>query len=179
VKNSGGKLGGHGLALAGIIVSAIFLLMLPLLPFMVALMLPALAAGRQTAMQINCMNNEKQLALTVLMYSNDHTNHYPAAATWCDAIKPSAGSEKIFKCPAGNPASRCDYAFNAKLDGLDDSKIDPQTVMIFESDTGWNAHGERELLANRHRANSSVVAFADGHVEMVSSSRVATLRWDP
>ncbi len=80
------------------------------------------------------------------IYSNDNTNHFPPAATWCDAIKTSVGSETVFKCPAANSSSRCDYAFNAKLDGMDESKIDPQTVMIFESDAGWNASGGRELM---------------------------------
>jgi len=176
VANSGGALRGKGLALAGVIVSGILLLMLPI---SAAMLLPALAAAKQKAMQINCFNNEKQLALGVLLYSNDHTNHYPPAATWCEAIQPSVRSERTFKCPAANSSSRCDYAYNAKLDGLDTAKIDPQTVVIFESDAGWDAHGGPELLAARHRANSSVVAFADGHVELILPARINSLRWDP
>jgi prepilin-type processing-associated H-X9-DG protein len=176
VKNSGGRLGGGGIALAGIIVSGIFLLMIPI---QAALLLPALAAAKQKAQEINCVNNEKQLALAVLIYTSDHTNHVPPAATWCDAIKVS---EKIFKCPAANSSSQCDYAFNAKLDGMDTSKINPQTVMIFESDTGWNASGGSELLparARHGRGRVFVVAFVDGHVESVAQSRLNTLRWEP
>jgi prepilin-type processing-associated H-X9-DG protein len=179
VKNSGGKLKGGGLALAGTIVSGIFLFMLPIFA---AMLLPALAVAQQKAQEINCLNNEKQLALAVMIYSRDHTNHLPPAATWCDAIKTAAGSERIFKCPAANSSSRCDYAFNVKLDGLDQSKINPQTVMIFESDAGWNANGGPELLparARHERGRTSVVAFADGHVEAVNQSRLNSLRWDP
>jgi prepilin-type processing-associated H-X9-DG protein len=174
ISDSGGALRGRGLAVAGIIVSGIFLLTMP-----AAMLLPALAAAKQKAMMINCMNNEKQLALGVILYSSDHTNHFPPAATWCDAIKPSVGTEIVFKCPAASPSSRCGYAFNAKLDGLDVAKINPQTVVIFEADTGWDAHGGPELLAARHRAKSSVVAFADGHVELVTEGRLNSLRWDP
>ena len=178
VKNSGGKLGGGGLALAGTIVSGIVLFMLPILA---ALLLPALASAKQKAQEINCMNNEKQLALAVIIYSDDHTNHFPPAATWCDAIKTSVGSDMVFRCVLADSSNRCDYAFNSKLDGLELRKVNPQTVMIFESDGGWNANGGSELLPAkaRHLGKYYVVAFVDGHVEAVNQFRLKTLRWDP
>ncbi|MGH7992200.1 MAG: DUF4190 domain-containing protein [Limisphaerales bacterium] len=179
VSNSRGALRGGGVALAGIIVSGIFLLMIPIYA---AMLLPALSAAKQRAQTIVCVNNEKQLALAVRIYSNDNTNHFPSAATWCDAIKTAVRPETVFKCPAANAPSRCDYAFNAKLDGMDESKIDPQTVMIFESDAGWNAGGGRELMISRgrhERGRVFVVAFADGSVHEVSESQIGTLRWDP
>jgi prepilin-type processing-associated H-X9-DG protein len=177
VSNSRGALKGGGIALAGVIVSGIFLFMLPIFA---AMLLPALAAAKQKAQEINCINNEKQLALAVRIYSSDHKDHFPPAATWCDAINPTVGPGKIFKCPAGNSNSRCDYAFNVKLDGLDESKIDPHTVMIFESDGGWNANGGPELMIGQPRhARMFVVAFADGSVEQLQEAQLNTLRWDP
>ena len=177
VKNSGGKLSGNGLALAGVIVSIVFLFMLPIFA---AMLLPALAAAKQKAQEINCVNNEKQLALAIRIYSNDHANHLPPAATWCDAIRTSVGSDKVFKCPAANSGSRCDYGFNAKLDGLDESKVNPQTVELFEADAGWNASGGPELMIGKPRHDRMfVVAFADGSVQQLRESQLATLRWDP
>ncbi len=179
VKNSGGRLGGGGLALAGTIVSGIFLLMIPIFA---AMMLPALASAKQKAQEIVCINHEKQMALFVKLYSEDNGNKFPPAATWCDAINNAAGSENIFKCPAAYSSRRCDYAFNAKLDGMDESKINPQTVMLFESDTGWNASGGRELMissARHNRGRTFIVALADGSVQSVSPSQLNTLRWDP
>jgi uncharacterized membrane protein YbaN (DUF454 family) len=177
VSNSRGALRGGGIALAGTIVSGIFLLMIPIYA---AMLLPALAAAKQKAQAINCVNNEKQLALAVRIYSNDNADHFPPAATWCDAIKTEVGSEKVFKCPAANPASRCDYAFNAKLDGLEVGKIAPDTVMIFESDGGWNANGGPEQMIGKPRhARVFVVAYADGSVQQLRESQLNTLRWDP
>jgi prepilin-type processing-associated H-X9-DG protein len=179
VKNSGGRLSGGGLALAGTILSGIFLFMIPIFA---AMMLPALAAAKQKAQEINCVNNEKQLALAVRIYSGDNKDMFPPAATWCDAIKTYAGNgnERVFKCPAANSSSRCDYAFNARLGGLDENKINPQTVMIFESDGGWNANGGSELMIGKARhARMFVVAFADGSVRQLPQSQVGTLRWDP
>lgn len=176
VNNSRGELRGKGMALSGTIVSGVFLIMVPVF---LALLLPALAAAKQKAQQINCVNNEKHLALAVRIYADSNGNHLPPAATWCDAIKPEAGSEKVFKCPAVKENSRCDYAFNAKLDGLEISKVNPQTVMIFESDAGWNAHGGLESVAVRHPRHRTVVALADGSVQMVSEAQLNALRWEP
>jgi Domain of unknown function (DUF4190)/GYF domain 2 len=179
VKNSGGKLTGYGIALAGTIVSGIFLILIPIV-VLPAMLLPALAAAKQKAEEINCVNNEKQLALAIRIYSGDNKDHFPPAATWCDAIKAEAGSDKILKCPAVNSDSRCDYAFNAKLDGLDESKVNPQTVMLFEAAGGWNANGGSELMIGKPRhARMFVVAFADGSVQQLTESRLNTLRWDP
>lgn len=179
IKSSRGGLKGNGMALAGTIVSGVFVLMIPIF---IAMLLPALAMAQNKAQEINCLNNEKQLALAVMVYSGDHTNHFPPAATWCDAIQPEIGSAQTFKCPAAHSTRRCDYAFNAKLGGLATGKVNPRTVMIFESDGGWNANGGPELLPAHPRHEPGgiyVVAFADGHVELVSQSRLNSLRWDP
>ena len=177
VKNSGGKLGGGGIALAGVIVSGIFLVMIPIYA---AMMLPALAAAKQRAEAINCVNNLKQLSIGVRMYSGDNKDQLPPAATWCDAIQPEAGTTNIFHCPADFSGSRCSYAFNAKLGGMDESKINPHTVTIFESDGGWNANGGSELMIRKPRhARVFVVAFADGSVQQLRESQLNTLRWAP
>jgi hypothetical protein len=177
VKNSSGRLGGNGIALAGTIVSGIFLVMIP---FYAALMLPALAAAKQKAQVINCVSNLKQLALGVRIYSGDNKDQLPPAATWCDAIRTYVGSDKPFQCPAGKSSTRCSYAFNAKLGGMDESKINPQTVMIFESDGGWNVNGGSELMISKPRhTRVFVVVFADGSVQQVRESQLNTLRWDP
>jgi len=177
VKNSGGRLGGKGIALAGIIVSGIFLLMIPI---QAALLLPALGAAKHKAQDINCVNNMKQLALAVKIYSGDNGGKYPPAATWCDAIKGIVGDDKVFKCPGTESSSRCGYAYNAKLGGMEESKIDPGTVMFFESDAGWNASGGPELMITKPRHSGVfVVGLADGSAMQLRESQLSTLRWNP
>jgi Domain of unknown function (DUF4190)/GYF domain 2 len=175
IRNSEGRLTGFGLALAGTIVSAVFLVMLP-----AVMLLPALAAAKQKAQEIVCVNNEKELALAVRIYAGSHNDQFPHATTWCDDIKADVPSEKFFKCPAVVAGDRCDYAFNAKLDGLDENKIAPQTVMIFEAEGGWNANGGADLMISKPRhARFFVVAYADGSVQQLTESQLGTLRWDP
>lgn len=177
VKKSNGALTGHGIALAGTIVSGVFLLMLPI---WAAMVLPALVKARQRAHTIQCMNNMKQLALAVRIYSSDHDDHFPPAATWCDAIRSNAPSEKVFRCPAAGENDRCDYAFNSRLSGVDEKTINPETVLIIEADDNWNANGGPELVSSKWRHGGKLtVAFADGHIETVTPERFSQLRWNP
>jgi hypothetical protein len=176
-KKSNGALGGQGIALAGTIISAAFLLMLPI---WAAMMLPALAKAKQRALTIQCVNNMKQLALAVRIYSGDHNDHFPEATNWCDAIKTYVGSEKVFQCPAGDANERCHYAYNARLSGLAEKPLDPSTVLFFETEGGWNVSGgpERMLHPSRH-GRLYVVATADGSVQQVTDYQLARLRWNP
>ena len=179
INRSGGRLSGQGLAIAGICISGIFLLMIPI---NAALLLPALARAKSKAQSINCMNNVKQLALGVIMYADANGNQFPPANTWCDAILKNVRSQKTFLCPSASSRSRGHYAFNQKLGGLSTAKITnpAQTVMIFETDGGWNSSGGRELMVRRSRHSRWwIVGFADGHVEQITDSRLAQLVWDP
>jgi hypothetical protein len=179
IRDSRGTLAGGGVALAGIIVSAVALIMIPIF---VAMMLPALAAAKQRAYSIQSINNEKLLAQAIRLYAGDHNNHLPPAATWCDAINSTVGQSAVFVRAGSAPGSRCSYAFNAALGDMDESKVAPRTVMIFESDTGWNASGGPELMRTSgygSRAHSAAVAYADGSVQIIPQSQLGDLRWNP
>ncbi len=178
VKNSRGALSGFGLALAGTIVSAIFVFMIPIFA---AMLLPALAVAKQKAQTVNCMSNVKGLTFEMRMYADNNQNHYPAATNWCDALLQTNESlTNFFHCPADFSGGRCSYAFNAQLAGTEVGKVDPDTVMIFEANGGWNRSGGKELLlVNPRHGSQIVVGFADGHVEAVPESRLSQLRWNP
>lgn len=178
IKKSNGALGGQGNALAGTIISAAFLLMLPI---WAAMMLPALAKAKQRALTIQCVNNMKQLALAVRIYSGDHNDHFPQATNWCDAIKTDVGTERVFRCPAAeNQNERCNYAYNSRLAGMEEKNIGPSTVLFFETDGGWNVNGGPELMVHPSRhGRLYVVATADGSVQQVTESQLARLRWNP
>jgi len=177
INKSGGRQSGGGLAIAGIVVSGLFLLIVPMYA---AMLLPALARAKSKAQTINCVNNVKQIALAIRIYASDNKDHFPAATNWCDAILRDIGSDKVLKCPAGDATERSHYAFNANLGRAEDGKVDPRTVMIFESDAGWNASGGRELMVKKPRHSGAfVVGLADGSVQQVTAARIGDLRWEP
>ncbi|HOX56093.1 MAG TPA: DUF4190 domain-containing protein [Candidatus Paceibacterota bacterium] len=181
IKKKNGQLGGRGLALAGTIVSAVFLL---LAPITAAIFLPAHAKARATANSHHCISNVRQLNLALLMYATDHHDQFPAGTNWCDALIPYLGGmTNAFICPKGAPNQRCHYALNAQLAGreLTDSEARrSQTVLVFECDGGWNVSGGHELLPAKPRhADAYVLGFADGHAEMGQPARIEQLCWEP
>jgi len=179
IKESAGRLGGRGLALAGTITSAIALMLVPI-AFLAAMLLPALAKAKSKAQTINCVNNVKQLALGTRMYSADNNEVYPSGTNWCDAVNQYAVSPKVYQCPADLAQLRSGYAFNSKLSGLAEKDVDPRTVMIFESDSGWNATGGKELMITQPRHGGRfVVGLADGSVQQMTAAQIQQLRWDP
>lgn len=176
IGKSQGRLGGKGLAIAGVCISGVTMLLI--IPLTAALLLPALAQAKGRAQTVQCMNNLKQLGLAVRMYASDNNDTLPKAENWCDAIMSTAGSSRIFVCPAKSDGQRSHYAFNAKLSGKKDNAINPQTVMIFESSGGWNKSGGPESLAIHH-GKTHMIGFVDGSVRPVPAAQLGTLRWDP
>jgi prepilin-type processing-associated H-X9-DG protein len=180
INKSQGRLGGQGLALAGMIVSVAFLL-LGLLGG--AMLLPALSKAKAKAQSIQCMSNVKQLELALMMYANDNKEEFPSGDKWCEALKPYLSTNtNVFICLQGAPGRRCHYALNSQVAGhsTKDIQSPATTVLIFECDGGWNVSGGRELLpASPRHGGAYVVGFADGHVEMRRAPLMGQLHWEP
>lgn len=183
VRRSNGTQGGGGIALAGTIVSAVFLLFI--IPLGAAMLLPALAEAKGRALTIRCVNNMRQLSQAARLYSESHDEHFPAATNWCDALKEYVGNDRVYKCDAANSPQGCDYAYNAVVAGMDIKNVNSQTVLFFESQNGWNLSGGLDMMLAepRHKSRGHLrtftVAFADGHVEEVTPDRLPQLRWEP
>jgi hypothetical protein len=125
---------------------------------------------------------------------------FPAATNWCDAIgsdgpnrltiskrvisgrivtnfETSRVELSLFVDPA-RPKLRCGFAFNSKLAGLPRNQVNPSTVMLFESGTGWNAAGGPELASAPH-GKIIIVALVDGSVQVIPTTQIQQLRWNP
>ncbi len=180
------------LATAGIIVSAAAMLLTLLCsPILAGLFLPALAKAKQRAQSVQCSNNLKELSLALLAQAGENANQLPPVTTWCDAISPRLGSPKIFHCPAG-PNGTCGYAINERLRGGIVGRMNAKTVLLFESDAGWNAAGGEKTMVSRGHSTSRLntqstsgreaifyVTFVDGTFAAIPESGLVALRWDP
>jgi Domain of unknown function (DUF4190) len=171
INHSRGRLQGSGLATGGIIFSCLAL-------GFVVLILPAIIKAKELADQINCVNNLSNLQRAIRSYAANHEGRLPQAANWCDAIAPYVGSTNtFFQCPTKSKL-RCAYAYNSNLSGKTTNQVDSQTVVLFESDGGWNfAGGQTQMVTNRH--HGTIVSPVDGSVRWVRSSELGTLRWNP
>jgi hypothetical protein len=151
--------------------------------------------------QNNCSMHARSLTSSLRIISIANSGAFPSAETWCDALSREVSSKEHFKCSDDPQHAACGFAYNAKLSGVKDP--DPRTVMIFESDLGWNGSGGASNAVAKARHNGFhvrmprgtnapskrpfgargpfvVVGFADGRsVQAIAIEDLPLLRWDP
>jgi prepilin-type N-terminal cleavage/methylation domain-containing protein len=90
------------------------LVVIAIIAILAAMLLPALARAKEKAQRTICMNNEKQLYLSLQMYCNDNNDSLPVltgTATWCwdipvtatDVMLSNGAKKKTFFCPSTAP----------------------------------------------------------------------------
>lgn len=174
IKGSAQNPRGYGLAVAGIVISAVGLFFVP---FMAAILFPVFSKARQKAQQASCMSNIKQINLSMLMYSQDHDGKLPALNKWNDF----ADSPRTLICPSADSRELPSYAMNAKVDGisLNSIKTPDEFVLIFDSEPGRNRFGGPELLPLKPRhSGGDNFGFADGHAKFVPNLSGRYTKWE-
>jgi prepilin-type N-terminal cleavage/methylation domain-containing protein/prepilin-type processing-associated H-X9-DG protein len=108
------------------------LVVIAIIAILAAMLLPALSKAKEKARGVACVNNNKQIALALMMYAGDHQESLPPlnTGTW-PAVTPdwwfrildqgkyitsSSTSNSVWRCPV-----------------VKDSDIDPGTVAFFRS----------------------------------------------
>jgi len=166
IKKGGGMLKGRGFAIAGVVTSAVGLM---LGWYFIIL---ALGRMRKKAHHVLCIANLKRLGSVMHIYSNENDGKYPIVDKWCDLLKEYV-PEKVFVCPSAGEG-RCHYAINPNCEPNSPGDI----VLLFETKGGWNQFGGPELLtADNHMGKGCNVLFNDGHVEFVHPERPGELKW--
>lgn len=89
------------------------LVVIAIIAILAAMLLPALARAKEKAMRTICMNNEKQLYLSLHMYCDDNKDNLPVVSggAWCwdvpvtatDAMLSNGCKKKTFYCPSTAP----------------------------------------------------------------------------
>ena len=132
-----------------------------------------------------CLSNVKNVTLAVQMYVSDYDDVFPPAAQWSDTLFEYVRNEDVYRCPEATELP-CGYAHNAALgEAMHDDLAHPaKTVVIFESDRGWNGAGGRALLpAEPRHLGGDNYGFADGHAQWVGREEVMAgepgMRWRP
>jgi prepilin-type processing-associated H-X9-DG protein len=141
------RVGGKGLAIAGIVIGGVGLLFLSV---QIAILLPALSKARETANRAACSNNMSQIGREMLMYANDNNQQFPPNLQILQ--KEQQLPAKLFQCPSSNTTGTPVYVYTHPRN----TAVSANTVLLYE------------LLTN-HRNQGMNVLFADGHVEWFSA----------
>jgi len=117
-----GRVGGKGLAIAGIVTGGLSFLCLPVI--LIGLLLPAVSRVRDAAARISSANNLKQISLAMHSY-NSATGALPSAAV-CDAAGKPLLSWRVAILPyIGQGTLYQQFKMNEPWDGPNNSKLIP------------------------------------------------------
>ena len=124
------------------------------------------------------MSNLKQLAMAMLLYSEDYDGQLPPDSQWRDAIRPrkNATFGKL-RCRLAK-WQPWTYAMNRFLSGAKAQVSEPDAiVLLFDSVPGEkNAAAGPEKLAFRHGGRTTV-AFLSGHAKAMTKEKALSLNW--
>ena len=145
----------------------------------------ALRAAQAHADEMNCCNHMKDLAVEMRIYELDNGDTFPPLNKWCDALVENVTNQPTsrtlsFRCPSASKKQTCGFSINMALNGVKNaSRIPGDTVVLFESDAGWNGVGFLTNAVARHYGPRLWIGFADGSVRDVRQGELSLLRWIP
>lgn len=94
------RVGGKGLAIAGISVSVVSFFMAGC---MLSILLPSLNRARETANRVKCASNLRQIGQALLLYGNENRGQYPPA-DFAPLLLTQDITAEVFVCPSGDHA---------------------------------------------------------------------------
>jgi prepilin-type N-terminal cleavage/methylation domain-containing protein/prepilin-type processing-associated H-X9-DG protein len=139
------------------------LVVIAIIAVLAAILFPVFAKAREKARQTACMNNVRQIALSINIYAQDNDEILPASDTVWGGIKVDKG---VLQCPTAGTKIANAYGFN---DTVSDKAIgaydDPTSVPLVADcgNTTTNLLKSGADVAKRHTNNQAIAAYLDGH----------------
>jgi len=134
------------------------LVVIAIIAILAGMMLPALSRAKESAKRIACINNLRQLGLSLTLYADDHEGLYPVRSTgnpprWPEALRDAYKDPHLLLCPTDGPNPKTGSGANA--DGA------PRSYIF----NGWNDYFQATMPAFSMSAivgktvNEAVVKF--------------------
>jgi len=137
---------------------------------LIALLLPAISAARESSRRTNCASHLRQIALAALMYVDAHGQRFPAQAAdglpvravggdgrnYYDRLAPFAGDDSIWLCPSTDegPGRLMSYHMNGLIvtpSGLKIAAIEETSRTLLIGETGqWTRFDEAYLRPDQN-----------------------------
>lgn len=137
--------------------------------------------------RVHCCFEMQDLSNATLKYCKQNKGTLPDADAWCDQLIGLAENIEVYYSQKflvgghdldGIPDGRIStFAFNKNLDGYRLADIDRQTVLLFETNLGWNQNGTSAIL--RPEGHSGFWPFIDSgyHFVLVGPGATFTVKF--
>lgn len=165
------------------------LVVVAIMVVLASLLLPAFSAAREKARQTKCLSNQRDIAMMIHTWVQDHEETYPDAATVWDELKvipeqllcPTMEAELLRGKRRDDAAPRQnDYAYSNMLSNKPAGAVKTVTEELLTVDAnvssrpqsavavnhGFNVFSAPEDIAYRH-SDGFIASFCDGHVELL------------
>jgi prepilin-type N-terminal cleavage/methylation domain-containing protein/prepilin-type processing-associated H-X9-DG protein len=154
------------------------LVVIAIIAILAAILFPVFAKAREKARQSSCLNNQRQIAVAILMWAQDHDEELPDHSS----VWPEINVDRnILMCPTKGKKVANAYVYNAGLSSLTLGEITNPDSRILTADgqhaataataqqmqTFDNCAYTVDDLDARH-STKVVTTFADGHVATIT-----------
>lgn len=170
------------------------LVVIAIIAILAAILFPVFAKAREKARQNSCLNNQRQIATSILMYAQDNTEVFPPAKQWNALLTRDYGIiGKSWDCPTNShkgSQTEPDYFFVAgsflSSAALGDLPKPENAPMLCDLKTPGslppyvNDNGDNDLdivvsqVDTRH-SKGAVLTYADGHCVWLSEKKITNL----
>ena len=173
------------------------LVVIAIIAILAAILFPVFGKAREKARHTQCANNQRQIALAIILYIQDHNERLPDATTIWSTLKLGsaqqsntallAATANVMRCPNRTDLAN-GYVYNGALSdkalGIQDN-LNPATVWLTADGQHINAGTTMPNVAfsqddidNKRHGDNYVYAALDGHVESNKSANVTAWNFE-
>lgn len=117
-----------------------------------------------------------EIEIALRLYMQDHSGDIPDASSWCDLLVNDQflNPDQLSFMSKNN--KKRNYAFN--VGASKHSEVPDDIVLVFESSSGWNMNGGKELLLGDTYKGGCWILLGDMRVKYVKPENFDDLRWE-
>ena len=82
------------------------LVVIAIIAILAGMLLPSLSKAKDAGRRISCVNNLRQLGISLVMYADDHNGNHPERSigpSWTTSLRSGYRDLKILRCPSDGP----------------------------------------------------------------------------
>jgi prepilin-type N-terminal cleavage/methylation domain-containing protein len=157
------------------------LVVIAIIAILASILFPVFARAREKARQTKCTSNQRQIAIGIQMYCQDHGDKYfddPVTSSWTSSMG-NSGSEDLYDCVSTSTkgtGGAPEYGMNSCIFGMALSRVYNPSNTLLTADMnasastgnfGINGDNLETAISARH-GNSFIASMVDGSIRTLT-----------